>query len=450
VKNTARTSSSWGVALLIALISLSACSSDDGPVIETGPVGRQTVVELVEAPASVVAAASAVVTSPASGTVARVVARDGERVVRGDVLFVVDSPETEQRLAAAKQAAAAAPPSVDLPEASTGATAAQAAATAADAFDQAREAAKDIADRELRQQALQQIAAAEAQVAAASAQAQAAVDQINSAVGVLEQSLSAFTRAQQAQVEASLRAAQDAVDALTVTAPISGRVVYGASAGSGGDDLSGIVDQLPPAVAGQASALLGGGESSASGSSSGIVTAGSPVSSGDPVLTITDTSTMTLRAQVDETDVLLVRKGVRADLELDAVPGARYRGTVRNVDLSPTTSSRGGVSYVVRLDLGGGTLVDGSPAPRPRPGMSAVASLRVLTAEDATAVPVSAVFRDGDQDAVWVVEDGTAVQRTVTLGAQGEDYLEVVDGVEEGDLIVVRGADQVSEGDELP
>jgi hypothetical protein len=82
--------------------------------------------------------------------------------------------------------------------------------------------------------------------------------------------------------------------------------------------------------------------------------------------------------------------------------------------------------------------------------MSAVASLQVLTATDAIAVPVSAVFRDGELDAVWLVVDGEATQRSVTLGAQGEEYLEVVDGVQEGDIIVVRGADQVSEGDPLP
>ena len=100
--------------------------------------------------------------------------------------------------------------------------------------------------------------------------------------------------------------------------------------------------------------------------------------------------------------------------------------------------------------LGGGTLVDGSPAPRPRPGMSAVASLRVLTSENVVAVPVAAVFRDGEQDAVWVVVDGVPEERVVTLGAQGEEYLEIVDGVREGETVVVRGADQVVAGEELP
>jgi HlyD family secretion protein len=448
-------STSWtrlGVALVAALV-LPACSSDEGPVIETGAVDRQTVVETVEAPASVVAAASAVVTSPASGTVSRVAVRDGQQVQRGQTLFIVNSPETEQRLAQAQQAAAGATSSVDLPQASTGASAAQAAAAAERAFDQAREAAKQIQDRDLRQQALQQVAAAEAQLLAAQAQAQSTVDQINSSVSALEQSLATFTQAQQAQAQVAVRVAQQAVDDLTVKASIAGRVVFGASAGGGGgSDVSGLVDQLPSSLAGQAESLLGGGgsESGGSGSTTGIVSAGSPVSDGDPILTITDTSLLTLRAEVDETDVLLVRKGVKADVELDAVPGARYRAVVRNVDLSPTTSSRGGVSYVVRLDLGGGTLVDGSPAPRPRPGMSAVASLRVLTSDDVVAVPVASVFRDGEQDAVWVVEDNVPEKRIVTLGAQGEEYLEIVDGVTEGETVVVRGADQVVDGEELP
>lgn len=442
---------SLGVALAAVLV-VAACSSDEAPSVETGLVGQQTVVERVEAPASVVAAATAIVVSPANGTVARVVVRDGQRVKRGRALFVVDSPETEQRLAQAERAASGAPAPVDLPEASTGASTQQAAAAAQRAFAQAREAAKQIQDKDVRQQALQQVAAAEAQLAAAQAQAQATVDQINGSVSSLERTLGSFTQAQQAQAQAAVGAARKAVAALTVKAPIGGRVVLGASAGAGGgDDLSGLVDQLPSSLAGQAQSLLGGGGGSAgSGSSSGIVSAGSPVTDGDPILTITDTSELSLRAEVDETDVLLVRKGVRADVELDAVPGARYRAVVRNVDLSPSTSSRGGVSYVVRLSLGGGTLADGSPAPSPRPGMSAVASLRVITSVDTIAVPAAAVFRDGDRDAVWVVNDSVAEKQFVTLGAQGEEYLEVVDGLSEGETVVVRGADQVVDGEELP
>ncbi len=72
---------------------------------------------------------------------------------------------------------------------------------------------------------------------------------------------------------------------------------------------------------------------------------GRPVTSGQPILTVTDTSTLSLTAQVDETDVLLVQAGVPASAELDAVPDAPYDAAVASIDPTPTTSSRGGVTY---------------------------------------------------------------------------------------------------------
>jgi multidrug efflux pump subunit AcrA (membrane-fusion protein) len=442
------------VALVLGVagvaLALTACSGDEAPIIETGEVGTATVVEVVEAPASVVAAASAGVSAPATGTVASIRVRDGQRVGKGDVLLVVDSPEAERNLAAAQQAAASVPAGVSLSGVDPAATNVQASQAAQRAFDQARDAARQIPDRQLRKQALQQVAAARAQFVAAQTQANATVAQINQGIASLEQALGSLTQAQQAQGQAAVAAAQRTVDALTVRAPIRGTVVLGPSAGeSGGSDVSGLVDQLPDSLAGQAESLLGG-EGETGGSTTGELQVGSPVSAGDPLLSITDVSSLSLRAEVDETDVLLVRKNIKADVELDAVPGSSYRAVVRNVGLSPTTSSRGGVSYVVRLQLLGGTTVEGSPAPRPLPGMSAVAALRVATEKDAVSVPVSAVFRDGERDAVWFVEGGIAQKRTVVIGAQGEDFLQVTEGLEVGDLVVTRGADQVSEGDEVP
>ena len=436
-------------------LGLAACSSDSQPLIQTGEVGTATVVEVVEAPANVVAAAAASVTSPATGTVRTISVSDGQRVGKGDIILVIDSPETDRALATAQQAAAAAPPPVSLGAVSSSASSAQATAAAERAFAQARAAAVRIPDPQTRKQALQQVAAAKAQFEAAQATATATVDQINQGIASLQQALASLTQSQQLQGQAAVAAAQRAVDALTVRAPIAGKVIFGASAGSGsGTDngsLSGLVNQLPSSLSGQAQSLLGGsGSSQGGGSTTGALNVGSPVSSGDPLLTITDVSTMSLRAEVDETDILLVHKNVKADVQLDAVPGASYRGVVRNVDFSPTTSARGGVAYVVRLDLGGGTMPDGLPAPKPRPGMSAIASLRVAIAKDTMAVPVSAVFRNGDQDAVWFVNNGKAEARTVTLGAQGQDYLQVTDGLQLGDLIVTKGADQVREGQSIP
>jgi RND family efflux transporter MFP subunit len=182
----------------------------------------------------------------------------------------------------------------------------------------------------------------------------------------------------------------------------------------------------------------------------GTLRTGALVSKGQQLVTVTDSSTLSLTAQVDETDVLLVRRGVPATAVLDAVPDARYDAAVRTIDPTPVSSSRGGVTYLVRLSLGLGRSADGSIAPVPRAGMSAVVDLRVRTARNAVAVPASAVFRDGRRDAVWVVEAGRAGERTVRLGAQGRSRVQVVYGLRPGARIVVRGADVVHEGDQVP
>jgi len=107
------------------------------------------------------------------------------------------------------------------------------------------------------------------------------------------------------------------------------------------------------------------------------------------------------------------------------------------------------VSYLVNLSLGTGSTPDGEPAPEPRPGMSAVADLLVRTAHNAVSVPSSAVVSDGSVDTVWLVENGRAERREVKLGAQGEEVVQVLEGLEIGDQVVVHGADRVSAGQSL-
>ena len=104
----------------------------------------------------------------------------------------------------------------------------------------------------------------------------------------------------------------------------------------------------------------------------------------------------------------------------------------------------------MRLDLGKGTYADGAAAPAPRPGMSAVVRLRVREAADAVTVPAAAIFNADGRDTVWAVRGGKAERVPVTVGVQGEDVVQVTDGLGDGQRIVVGGADQVSAGQDLP
>jgi HlyD family secretion protein len=131
------------------------------------------------------------------------------------------------------------------------------------------------------------------------------------------------------------------------------------------------------------------------------------------------------------------------------VPDASYDAKVATIDPEPATSTRGGVTYSVRLSLGLGKDDDGTTAPEPRPGMSAVVGLVVRTARDVVAVPAAAVFRDGRRDAVWVVGATGARKRLVRVGAQGDDTVQIVEGLQGGERIVARGADRVRDGQRL-
>lgn len=427
---------------------LGACGGDADAGITTATVKGGTVSEFVEAPASVTARSTTTLNSPASGTIESLKVDDGANVAKGTVLLVIDSPQAQENLAAAKEAqASASSGSVNLPTADISDAVKQADAAAEQAFDAAEQAVDAIPDKATRAQARAALERQRAQYAATRAQALATTDSLNASVAQLEAAVGSALGASSTQVDLAVEAAQRTVDALTVKASTAGIVTFGGGSGAAATDVSSLVSQLPSSLQGVASSALGGGGGTSSSTS---IEQGVPVTSGQQLATITDTSTLGLSAQVDETDVLLVTKGIGANVQLDAVPDALYTATVTSVGVTPTTSSRGGVSYIVRLSLGSGKDAEGRTAPKPRPGMSAVAQLKVRTSKNVIAVPASAVFRDEGRDQVWVVEDGIAEQRTVRLGAEGADTIAIVAGLKKGETIVVSGADRVVAGQEIP
>ena len=88
-------------AVAVAAVMLTGCTGDDSG-IEVAAVGRSTVTEVVEAPATVQARASTTLTSPAAGEVGRVYVKDGERVGAGTLIARISSPETTGRLTQAR------------------------------------------------------------------------------------------------------------------------------------------------------------------------------------------------------------------------------------------------------------------------------------------------------------------------------------------------------------
>ncbi|MGI4895176.1 MAG: efflux RND transporter periplasmic adaptor subunit [Janthinobacterium lividum] len=443
----------------VALLVLAGCSSDDGQALTTRAVSRGDVREIVDAPGVVQPRAASTINAPANGTVATLGVADGQDVQAGQVLMTIDSPQAVSNLAQAKRAdadAAKASSSGTSSAQSPGQLAAQQRKARADSearFDEAEAQARAIADPAAQAAALAALRSSRTQYELLQSQTQALVDQVNSGLGNVDTAVSSLNQAQRLQTRAAIAAAQATVDALTVKAPISGKVSLAAAAGSSG---SAALPAGAESLLAQSGVTLPGGTSGGSGAAGApVLTQGAVVSSGSTLLSIIDASVLSLSADVDETDVLSIAPGTTADVSIDAVQGARYHATVTSVDPTAASTSAGSVTYTVRLSYDGGTASDGSPAPTPLPGMSSIVSLVVKDAPGVLEVPTSAVVRAGSaggsksSDTVWVVRDGVAHRQDVAIGVRGEESVEVTHGLAQGETVVVEGAGDVSEGQQV-
>lgn len=441
-------------------LAATGCTSGTNSAVKVATVGYSTVAQVVQAPANILPRDQIVLGSPADGTVALLDVADGQHVTAGQILGRISDPAAVAQLAAAKKAAAHAADAADaaVPATATGFSAAAGRArTSSDrAFEQAERAARAITDPTLRSALIDQITAAQSSYDAAMSAVSTTIIEFQQGLASAGQVLGALGRAQQAQAEAAVSVAQSAVSALTIKAPISGTVSLGSGQAAAGSadlgSLGALLAQSGAAGPGATQALgaAAGGSSGALGAagsgSAPVIAAGTPVDGGGPLFTITDASSLSVSAQVDETDVLAVKPGVAARIELNAVPGAEYQATVTSVDPGATQSSTGSVTYTVRLSLGAGTTATGAAAPTPLPGMSAIANLDVLTVRHALAVPSAALVTNGDTTTVWVVRDGAAHRQPIQLGAQGDTVVQVTAGLSAGERIVVAGADVVTDG----
>ena len=441
---------------------LSGCSGGGSTGITTAAVGYATVSQVVQASANILPKAQVSLSAPTGGTVATLSVRDGQRVKAGQVLGVLSSPSTQQQLAEAKKALAqSADTDTGISDTSAGFTeaAAEDQNSADTAFTKAQQQAAKVSDATLRSALLAEIKAAKTSFSAAMDSVDAAVSAFQQGLESAASVLDALGQTTRTEDQAAVDTAQDAVNALTITAPISGTVSLGSGQSSGSGVSGSEISQLLAAaesggssgVSGSSAGSLGSltSGSSGSGATGTTIAAGAPVDSGGTLFTVTDESALSVSAQVDETDVLTVHPGVTASIQLNAVPGATYQGTVTSVDPTATTSSQGSVTYTVRLSLGAGRMQGGSAAPTPLPGMSAIADLDVLTAKHALSVPSSALIINGQTTSVWVLTKGAARLKQITLGAQGDATVQVLSGLSAGQRIVVSGADKVSDGEQI-
>ncbi len=169
---------------------------------------------------------------------------------------------------------------------------------------------------------------------------------------------------------------------------------------------------------------------------------------GTVLMTIADLSVMEAEVLVDETDVVKVRPGKRAEVTVDAIPGRVMPGRVTEVGNSAITSASATSSTTSTESKDFKTVITlDAPPPALKPGFSATADVIIEEKKGVLSVPIAALVileRDdpkkkgakAEQEGVFVDEDGRAAFRPLTKGIAGDMYIEVVSGLKEKDEVI--------------
>ncbi|MFP4082176.1 MAG: efflux RND transporter periplasmic adaptor subunit [Candidatus Aminicenantes bacterium] len=154
------------------------------------------------------------------------------------------------------------------------------------------------------------------------------------------------------------------------------------------------------------------------------------------VLTLMDFYGVKIEVDVSHKDIVRIQKGQPALLQVDVFPDRVFKGQVSvvNQTADPLTKK---FKVVVRVD---------NPDLRLRPNTFGEVTLEVSTHEQALVMPQKAVVED---QFVFVAQQNKALRRKVTLGLQNAEMVEVVDGVAEGDMVIVKGNYGLVDGAEV-
>ena len=166
---------------------------------------------------------------------------------------------------------------------------------------------------------------------------------------------------------------------------------------------------------------------------------GQNVAANDVLYRITDTTELMAELQIPQAELPKFRAGHTATLEVASMPGADFPATI--VRISPTIDTRNGTFRATAIiDNKEGDLA---------PGMFARFTIAYEEHPDALVIPVDALVDEDDQATVYVVNDGEVVRRVVRTGIESSSVVEILDGLDENETIVVVGHSGLRDGSKV-
>lgn len=161
-----------------------------------------------------------------------------------------------------------------------------------------------------------------------------------------------------------------------------------------------------------------------------------PMMGGLGVLTLVDFSRIKIAIDVSHQDIVRIKKGQSALLQVSAFPEKTFQGRVSVVNLAADSMTK---KFKVEV------LVN-NPDLTLRPNTFGEVTFEVETHEDALTIPQKAVL---ENRFVFIAKGNTAEKREVVLGLQNSAMVEIVNGISEGDLVIIEGNYGLDDGTEI-
>jgi HlyD family secretion protein len=177
----------------------------------------------------------------------------------------------------------------------------------------------------------------------------------------------------------------------------------------------------------------------------------------DVIMVVADLSAMEAQVNVDENDIVSIALGQEAEITVDAMPGTELHGQVSEISNSANVGGAGTLDQKTEFEI---KIAISTPPAALRPGMTASAEIITKTNESALCVPLQSVAvrtidqlmmkgekrkdaearftpdDDGFVEVVFRVEKGKAVASQVKTGIQNDEFIEILEGLQEGGEVV--------------
>jgi RND family efflux transporter MFP subunit len=157
---------------------------------------------------------------------------------------------------------------------------------------------------------------------------------------------------------------------------------------------------------------------------------GMKVNPGMQLYTIADISRVWVMGSVYEYELPFLKVGQEVEITLPYEPGAKYKGHISFIYPYLSSKTR---TVQVRMEFE-------NPNLKLKPDMYADVVIKTKASDNAVLVPSEAVIRTGSRNVVITALDGGKfLPKEVTLGPEGEGFVQIVSGLNEGETVVTSG-----------